>query len=105
MKTNAELKQLAVDMRAGRIFTSAQIENPANNLKSAFMVLALMDQKQLDDLKAEKPGLFFEYMDKAAPRSVNGYPCFFSFSILTIPETKKFWRYVKKLEQAEEAVK
>lgn len=42
-----------------------------------------------DKIDADKVGMLYEYMDKAGPRSVNGYPCFFSFRWLDKRDSRR----------------
>jgi hypothetical protein len=44
---------------------------------------------QYDDSHIQEIGMIFEYYDKAGPRSINGFPCFFSFQILNRTDTQK----------------
>jgi hypothetical protein len=82
MRTRKELVQLGKDMALGKIFTSAHVRNP-EDIRMVFMALVFLSQEGLEKLKQAKAHVFYEYIDKAGPRSINGYPCFFSFSFLT----------------------
>ena len=47
-------------------------------------------------------GMLYESYDKAGPRSINGFPMFFSCKIVSSEDTKKFWdMYVKYSEMRE----
>ena len=95
-----DLKQLALDMHKGLIFTDTQIGQP-NMLAMVFMPLAFMsvDKKWVDQV-----GLIYEYLDKAGPRSVNGMPTFMSMRIVPKTDLPLLIEYVKKYEKAEKAV-
>jgi hypothetical protein len=67
------------------------------------MVLALSDKEQLKELQKLDIGMFYEYMDKAGPRSINGMPCFFSVQYLNRGDFEKFiikYKEVKELLDA-----
>jgi hypothetical protein len=89
-RTEADLEQLAQDLVAGRIFTSAQVKDNSL-LNMVFMPLALMGKEAMEQFAANEPFVIYEYIDKAGPRGINGYPSFFSFQYLTKGE----WETVK----------
>lgn len=87
-KTDEELRQIAVDIYDGKIFTSQHLsESEQNLMPMVFMPLALMDRETFKSLS--EVGMVYEYLDKAGPRSVNGCPSFFSMHTLTSDETVK----------------
>lgn len=86
-KSDAELEQLAQDIYAGRIFTSQHCE--PGHITLVFMVLALCGKDDIEWFKANDVTLFYEYVDKAGPRSVNGNPCFLSLQYLDREDHKK----------------
>ena len=91
MKTDKELRQLARRIVQGEVFMA----NNPEIIQLSFMVLSLVDPKDLpDDI-----GSVYEEMSKAGPRSVNGYPCFFSCQILSVAETKLTINYIKEFEE------
>ena len=48
-------------------------------------------------------GIFYEYYDKAMPRSCNGLPCFMSFAILSWGDWERVWKaYEKETKRREE---
>ncbi len=106
MKTDEELKQIAIDFKAGRIFSTQH--KPLNeNLKDimyVFMPLAFMTPQQHEALAAENPVVMYEYLDQASPRGFNGMPSFFSFQHLNSDEWNKVVDYHKKLDAAEESL-
>ena len=75
-KTDEELRQLCIDMYAGRIFSNFHCDSP-RDVGMVFMPIGL------GGLDAEtEPAMIYEYLDKAGPRSINGMPGFFSCNIL-----------------------
>lgn len=102
MRTEAELKQLALDCVEGKIFHNCMLADTAD-LRMVFIPLALMDNKQLDDLDASEPHLIFEYLSEASPRGVNGMPSFFSMQCLSKAEFEIFKPMVDELERQRKA--
>jgi hypothetical protein len=68
------------------------------------MVLSLMDQKDIDELKKDPPGLIFEYFSKAGPRSINGMPMFVSCQMLSKEDTVVLSSIILQLEKSESEV-
>jgi len=98
-----ELKKIAIDLRAGRIFCDRQLDTCIDP-GMVFMPIMFFDDKTTESLRADPPGLVYEYMSEALPRGVNGYPCFMSMRYLSIDDTKSLFEIIKKLEAAEKAV-
>jgi len=98
-----ELKQIAVDLFQGKIFTDRHLQR-LEDLPMVFMVIAFMRPKDLEKLKDDPPGLIFEYLDKAAPRGTNGMPGFFSCQMLSQEDTKKVSEICGRLEKAQKEV-
>jgi hypothetical protein len=96
-RSDEELKKLALDYYKGLIFTDRQCRT-AEDVQSAFMVFALMNEKQIKALQKRNPKLIFEYYHKGTTWSVNGYPTFFSFSYLNEEEFKKFTDFFEKIK-------
>jgi hypothetical protein len=95
-RPDAELRQLALDINAGMAFTDRHCKD-ASALGMVFMPLALGAFAGLADGEIEKIGLIYEYYDKAGPRSVNGYPSFFSMQMLNRDDTEKVLEYGRNL--------
>lgn len=66
------LRRFVLGVCDGTIFTSLGLS--ADETRTCFMVLAMCEPDQLP----KDIVLVWEYMHKAAPRSINGMPCFFS---------------------------
>ena len=86
--TDEEVKQLAEDIYKGLVFTDRHIRIK-EELLSVFMALALMSEKQIEEIRKNPPGMIYEYMCEAGPRSVNGNPMFLSFKMISIEDAKK----------------
>jgi hypothetical protein len=81
-----QLEQLAQDIAAGRVFHSGMCEN-TSDIAMVFMPLGLMgDNLTFAEMIEQKVTVFYEYLDKAGPRSVNGMPCFFSMHMLNLDQ-------------------
>lgn len=102
-RPDEDLKQIARDMIANRVFTSWQVDLHGP-LSMIFMPLVFMQREDLWVLQQVPIELIYEYMDKAGPRSINGYPQFFSMRWLNAEDSKKVWGYFEKLRDAMEAL-
>ena len=74
LKTDRELRQLAMDIVDGKVFGTWNFENERalnDMLTSVFITLIFIRQ-----LLPENLGCVYEYLSEASERSVNGYPCF-----------------------------
>lgn len=81
------LKKFVDDLVSGRIFTSAQI-NDADMIGMVFMPLVLGALRGWSDTGLANIGVVWEYLDRAGPMSVNGYPAFFSMRLIHIDDWK-----------------
>lgn len=68
----ARLTQFVLNVCDGQIFTSLQVDEHTP-IHFVFMVLALMTEPPPEDT-----AIAWEYLSQAGPRSIDGYPCFFS---------------------------
>jgi hypothetical protein len=103
-KTDVELKEIAQGLAGGRIFCDRHI--PPNELNGfqVFLPLAMMPPYDFEEFKKQNIGMIYEYLDKAGPRSVNGFPVFLSFQTLTEDETRKVLATWKALKEAAASV-
>lgn len=102
-----ELHQIAEDLFAGRIYTDRHIpeHEGAHALGMVFMPLALgADLTTLGFSETNPPGMIYEYLDKAGPRSCNGMPAFFSMHVLTQTEAEEVMRLWRNMRDAIKAV-
>ena len=81
-------------------------DNDQSLVPSIFMPIALMKNKDLNKIikTIGKRGFLYEYYDQAAPRSLNGYPMFFSCQIVGDKDSKRVLEVVKLLENTEKKV-
>ena len=84
--TDEELKVLAVDIVDRRVFGSWMVPKDQPSLIARiFLPLSV-------GAASKRPGdasCFYEYLDRAMPISVNGYPAFFSFKFLTVEDWER----------------
>jgi len=107
MKTDEELKQIAQDLLAGKIYSDRHIpkgesELAINMVFTPFMFLGEEDLKKMMD---DKVVLIYEYLSEAGPREVNGMPTFMSFRTLTKDEFSKVVDFHDKIKSEIEGVK
>lgn len=93
-----ELKRLGVDVYKGLVFTDWHVreQDMQQMMPLIFMPLIFIDKKILEDMK-ENCGMIYEYMDKALPRSVNGYPIFGSFRWIKKDEVEVVRKVVNEM--------
>ena len=99
MKTKEELKQIAIDLADGKIFSDRHIrEGDSKSIGTVFMplILGAFGDMTEEEQKAGKVTFIYEYLDKAGPRSINGMPCFFSCQILNREETELMFELHEK---------
>lgn len=103
MRTEAELKQIAIDLFDGKIFCDQHIP-PDSSLHTMPMVFMPIILGALDQYTGDRKeiGMIFEYLDKAGPRSINGYPNFFSMQILTQAEWEIAHKYYEEYKEMKE---
>lgn len=101
--SDEEIRQLAKDMYKGSIFTDRHIQNP-QDAQTVFMPLIFMDEKQIEELKKDPPGMIYEYMSNAAKMSINGMPIFWSFKMVNQEDTKKVFEKYNEIIKAVEKI-
>jgi len=101
--TDDEINALAEDIYRERIFTSNHIrqEDLENLLPSIFIPLVFAGKNGIEEIQKAAPGMIYEHLSEAGPISVNGYPIFFSFHLVSQEDAKKVW---VKFEQIKKAV-
>lgn len=98
----SELSKLSKDIALDKVFCSFYIpeSQQKNLLGMVFMPLLLgatsdMSKEQIDDI-----GFVYEYYDKSGPRSINGYPIFFSCGFVSKTDAKRIMNKVSKIKKA-----
>lgn len=80
LMTDEEMRKLARDMAMEKVFTNLHVpQEDSHMLKSIFMVAALGG---LADVDPQQIGMLYEYLDRAGPRGINGYPMFMSLRMV-----------------------
>ncbi len=97
--TEEEIKELANDIYKGNVFTDRHIQKP-EDLSTVFMPLIFLEEKDIDDLKKNPPGMVYEYMTEAGPRMINGMPTFWSVRMISQEDTKKVLEKYTKIVDA-----
>lgn len=102
----AMLSQLAKDIAMGKVFTTDHMPeyDQRNLIHLVFMPIAFGAYADLSDEAKKDIGFIYEYLDKAGPRSINGYPMFFSCACVSIHDRKIIWEKVEKIGKLLESV-
>jgi len=104
--TEKDLKQIAMDLYEGKIFTDRHLlmDRQEHMLPSVFMpiMLGAFSSKSEEELK-NTIGMIYEYYSEAGPRSINGFPIFFSLKVLSPKETEKMFLYFEEYKKMKEA--
>lgn len=103
MRTDEELKEIAKDLHAGKIFSDRHCQS-IEELRGSFMILFFMGPEETKDLEKKEIDFIFEYLEKAERRSVNGRPIFLSMQCLTKVEAAKMFEYYEKIKAALAAI-
>ena len=94
--SDEELRAFVDDFVSGWVFTDRHVRDP-NVLASVFMPLVFGALADWSDTGRNRIGLIWEYMSKAGPMCVNGYPTFFSMRLMNVED----WAIVQKAAQRE----
>tara|TARA_B100001057_G_C22722623_1_gene900327 strand:- start:39 stop:440 length:402 start_codon:yes stop_codon:yes gene_type:complete len=100
-RSEDNLKQLAHDIYTGRVFTDRHVDlkdRKDGTVGMVFLALGLLDMVELKKLRLQEVGMIYEYMEKKGPSGINGYPCFFSFYILSKEDSKKVDEYYAEID-------
>ena len=105
-KTPEELKKLAVGMITGNLMTSDEVlDRDPGLMGMVFMPLAFMPDDERQHWKDQGVTMFFEWIDKALPRAINGLPIFMSIGMLSSEEHKRIYTIAEELREALNNVK
>jgi hypothetical protein len=98
--TQQELVALARDFYGNLVYSLWDIQD-SSLVTSVFMILNFLDQETLDKWKDEPPGLIYEYLREAGPRSINGCPIFMSARFLTKGDADKLLKILQEMERTQ----
>lgn len=101
-----EIKQLATDIFLNKVFTSRHIapQEAASTVGMVFIPLALGGLSNCSKSYIKDIGMMYEYLDKAGPRAINGYPIFTSVRLASLKDSEKVWALYKQMKDAVDAV-
>jgi len=100
-RTDEELKQLAKDIYAGKVFTTGHLsQDETQMIPSIFMPIGLGGSDMAEYLKKNKITLIYEYYDKAMRGSINGFPTFSSAQVLDILDHETMNNFYKRVKKA-----
>lgn len=98
-RSNTEIRELALGVLSGTVFATWMIhESDANLLGSIFMPLLLMSSIDRKTFERDNIVHFYESIEKSAPRSINGYPIFFSMKLLNEEDFDRLRDKIAKLK-------
>lgn len=96
-KSVSELKKIAHDIYIGKVFCNRQVE--PNMFGTVFMVWSLLDPMEKKKMIDCGMSMVYSDMQDAGPRSVNGYPIFWSMSVLNKQDDRKVYMYYKQIQE------
>lgn len=97
MMTDEGRRQLALDIVEGRVFGSwsLKLHNDVDMLGVIFLPLSFLDKDEIPEDVVH----VYEYLDKAGPISVNGYPTFTSCKMLVKGDAAELEKYISALRK------
>jgi len=101
-----EMKKLVKDCIHGLVFTAHNLGPGEGHhiVSSVFMPLAFGAFLDRARFELENLGTFYEYMSEEGPRTVNGYPTFFSVRIINKRDWDRCFEAIKAAEKALEDI-
>ena len=104
--TDEQVKEVAQGLLNNKYFISSMIAagEGTDFLGCVFMPLGLMKIEQLEKLMEEGACIFYEEWSKAGPRSVNGYPIFFTMRYMSEEDYRLVDKFFFKLKETQEAL-
>ena len=98
MKTDSELRQMAIEIVAGTTFTDRFHLSDIELLPRVFLPVMMMGGDGYREFREKhKPGMIYEYVSKALPFGRNGLPVFGTLRILSEDEFERLTPLVEKL--------
>lgn len=92
------------EFRSGQIFSSAHLpEHDDRLIPMVFLVLTLGALYGAPDSYINSIGLIWEYLKQAGPRSINGYPQFFSCRLVHKEDWEKIRKTIIELDNREKS--
>ena len=106
-RTDEEIMKLATDAFKGNVFFDFVLEDESKDrqlLYSIFQPLMFCSKDDLEALVENKIACLYEYMSKAGPRSINGYPMFTSMNFLDKTDLTKMMTCIQNIKNAVNSV-
>jgi len=100
-KTDQEIAQLAMDIVDEKVFGSWDLKGAefSSILPLIFMPLMFIEEDTKEQVLKADTAHLYEYFSEASPRSVNGYPIFFSFRMLSKENSNQVFEKVELYKQ------
>ncbi len=103
MKTDCELKRLAVDIVGGLVFTDrhlSDIQLADGHIKKVFLPLMLNNMYTPEHIQRGEVAMIYEYLDKSGKthNDNSGLPAFATINILSQAEVSKLSDYIQQYE-------
>jgi len=95
--TDAEIKEMALAIYRGQIFTSWQLPD-GNDLQTHFMPILFMTQAQRIEVAAMDPGVIVADMSAELESSINGYPVFSQARFLSRGDSDRLLAAYREIE-------
>ena len=105
--TDDELRKFVDDFVSSRIFTDRHIRpsDVVGTMSMIFMPIALGAFSKYEKESLKIVGCIYEYMSEAGPRSVNGYPIFFSMRFLHVEDWKRACKAIEREQERRGSIK
>jgi len=105
--SDGQVKILAERILKNEIFTDHHVREREQDLvPRIFMTVAFIgnDPEACGAFKKNPPGMIYAEMKDAAPRSINGYPMFFSCSFLSQKDTERVFAVYQAMTEALDSI-
>lgn len=103
-KTDQELFEIAQGIIDGSIFSSFDVTE-TDQIQMIFMPLLFLEESTIEEWKKDGPGVLYENVCEAGPRSVNGFPIFTSMKYLDKLDTLKLIEMYKIIQKSRDDLK
>lgn len=99
-----ELKQFAIGLFSGRIFTDRHLSGQYQLVTSVFMPLSFLNATQRAAISKQAEmnqiGCIWEDISKAGPQAINGFPMFTSMRFMNASDFAKAVSMADKMQEA-----
>ncbi len=100
-----DVRKFVLDFLAGQIFTSAQVRGgDPTILGMVFMPVFFGTFSAYNPQSLEDIGILWEYMDRAGPRSINGYPIFTSMRVMHRLDWERAKKAIVREQERQKAI-